>query len=71
MDEDFNFGNTEFNFDSKLIRNDSKNIYNRLRSIIDDANFVLEMTDQMPTLALIGKRSVYSLSDTISKLILL
>lgn len=54
MDEDFNFGNTEFNFDSKLIRNDSKNIYNRLRSIIDDANFVLEMTDQMPTLALIA-----------------
>ncbi|GAA5804995.1 hypothetical protein HPULCUR_010508 [Helicostylum pulchrum] len=53
-EEEFSFGNTEFNLESKLIRNDSKNIYNRLRSIIDDASFVMSMTELMPQLALVA-----------------
>ncbi|KAI8327307.1 initiator tRNA phosphoribosyl transferase [Choanephora cucurbitarum] len=44
----------EFNFESKLIRNDSKNIYNRLRSIVDDAEFVAHVYSLMPTLALVA-----------------
>ncbi|KAI8970274.1 tRNA A64-2'-O-ribosylphosphate transferase [Mycotypha africana] len=44
----------EFNFESRLIRNDSKNIYNRLRSIKDDAEFVMKVADLYSNLALIA-----------------
>ncbi|KAI7904851.1 tRNA A64-2'-O-ribosylphosphate transferase [Cokeromyces recurvatus] len=54
MDEDLFSERNEFNFESKLIRNDDKNIYNRLRSIVDDASFVMEITDLLPNLALIA-----------------
>ncbi|RCI01688.1 hypothetical protein CU098_010189 [Rhizopus stolonifer] len=55
MGDDLLFAeHNDFNFESKLIRNDSKNIYNRLRSIVDDASFVMEVADMMSELALIA-----------------
>ncbi|KAI9485903.1 MAG: initiator tRNA phosphoribosyl transferase [Benjaminiella poitrasii] len=54
MNEDIFSERNEFNFESKLIRNDDKNIYNRLRSIVDDASFVMEIAELLPNLALIA-----------------
>ncbi|KAI8885014.1 initiator tRNA phosphoribosyl transferase [Backusella circina FSU 941] len=48
------FEHSEFNFESNLIRKDQKNIYNRLRSIKDDAEFVMETAQLLPELALVA-----------------
>ncbi|KAG1592355.1 hypothetical protein G6F48_002685 [Rhizopus delemar] len=63
--EIFLFEKNEFNQEVNQIRKDAKHIYNRLKSIIEDASFVMTVADLFPTLALVGKRIPDALSKTI------
>ncbi|PHZ12809.1 initiator tRNA phosphoribosyl transferase [Rhizopus microsporus ATCC 52813] len=52
--EIFLYEKSDFNQEANQVRKDAKNIYNRLRSIVDDASFVMTISDLFPRLALVA-----------------